>query len=97
METYRAFEIRYRQALCELTHVLPISSRQLQADPALAEFWKRVPATPIAIGTSLENCPPLNPSRDDRRVLRLGRSVGSLLFTLPGLVRKNIVVPWVRI
>ena len=38
METYRAYEDRPRQTLWESTHVLPISSRQRQENPALAEF-----------------------------------------------------------
>ena len=38
VETYRAFEDRHQEALWESIYVLPISSRQRQADPELAIF-----------------------------------------------------------
>ena len=40
VETYRAFEYRHRRALRESPHVLPISSRQRQADSGLTTFFE---------------------------------------------------------
>ena len=51
-------------------------------------------ATPIEIWATLEECPPVYPSRGDRKALELGHYVGPLHFTFPGPVRATDMVPW---
>ena len=92
---YRAFEDIHRQALWKSTHLTSISSRQRQADSELAGFVKRA-GNANRDQDLVGILPPFDTSKDGQQVLRLVHYVGTLLFTLPGLVRANIVVPCVR-
>ena len=96
VETYRAFKDRHRQALLKSTHLTSISSRQRKADPELAEFCEARRQRRSRSRPRWKSVLRLYTSKDDQQVLRLVHYVGTLLFTLPGLVRANIVVPCIR-